>query len=102
MESAVNWKRFLALGCALWIAGCGGEWSENDRAEFMSSCEGTIRLDDENLRETICTCWLERAQVKYTLQEVNSGNQEIQAAFVAFGKACSAEQGIRAHLPGEG
>lgn len=97
----MNWKHFFVLGSALWIAGCSGGWSADEEVEFMNDCQTNVRLEDPQLRNVICTCWMERVSEQYSLAEINSGNQTAQAAFVAIGKACSAEQGIRASLPGD-
>ena len=97
----MNWKRFLVLGSALWIAGCSGGWSSDDEKDFMDDCLTNVRLEDPRLRKLICVCWMEQISTQYSLAEINSGNQTAQAAFVAIGKTCSAQQGIRASLPGD-
>lgn len=99
-------SRMRTAGCAAFVglmfAGCGsGGWSDADRSAFLSDCLTNVRLEDDQLRSTICECWQSRSQSKYSYAEVNSGNQTIQADFVDIGKACSAEQNVRAHLPGE-
>ncbi|NQZ98807.1 MAG: hypothetical protein HRU01_20075 [Myxococcales bacterium] len=87
---------------ALLLMACGPVgWSDDDRSDFMSNCLTNVRLEEEHLRDAICSCWLERTQSKYSYAEANSGNQTIQADFVDIGKVCSSEQGVRAHLPGE-
>ena len=95
------WRRLFVLGSAVWIAACSGGWSADEKAQFMNDCLTNVRLEDPQLRKVICTCWLDRISEQYSLSEINSGNQTAQAAFVAIGKACSAEQGVRASLPGD-
>jgi len=97
----MNWKRLCVLGSALWIAGCSSGWSADERSEFMDNCLTNVRLEDPQLRKLICNCWTEQISEQYSLAEINSGNQTAQAAFVSVGKACSAQQGIRASLPGD-
>jgi len=97
----MSWKHFFVLGSALWIAGCNGGWSADEESEFMNDCLTNVRLEDPQLRNVICTCWRDRVSTQYSLAEINSGDQTTQAAFVAIGKACSAEQGVRATMPGD-
>ena len=97
----MNWKRFFVIGSALSIAGCSSGWSPDEKSEFMDDCLTNVRLEDPQLRILICTCWMEQISEKYSLAEINSGNQKAQATFLAIGKECSAKQGIRASLPGD-
>ncbi len=100
-QAVMNWKLFCVLGFALWIAGCSSGWSADDEKTFLRDCLTNIRLEDAQLRKVICSCWKDRISEQFSLAIINSGDQTAQAAFVAVGKACSAEQGVRASLPGD-
>lgn len=97
----MNWKCFFVIGSALSITGCSGGWSADDKSDFLDDCLTNVRLEDPQLRKSICQCWMEQISEKYSLAEINSGNQTAQATFIALGKACSAKHGIRASLPGD-
>ena len=89
------------MGSALSIAACSSGWSADEERTFLDDCLTNVRLEDPELRKLICNCWKEEISGQYSLAEINSGNQTVQAAFVAIGKSCSAQQGIRASLPGD-
>jgi len=92
---------YAAIIALLLMACWPVDWPDDDKSDFMSDCLTNVRVEEEHLRDAICSCWLERTQSKYSYAEVNSGNQTIQADFFDIAKACSAEQGVRAYLPGE-
>ncbi|MCH2170766.1 hypothetical protein MK489_08265 [Myxococcota bacterium] len=103
IQSGIQTAAWAPLLVVFFLAACDSskEWTAEERADLVNNCLTNVRIGDLQLKEGICRCWLERTEPKYSYIEVNSGNQTIQADFIAIGKACSAEHGVKATLPGE-
>ncbi len=85
----------LAL-CAL-CAGCG--WSDEERRSFLNDCLTNARIDDDALRNRICSCWLDRSSELYSYDELQSSDAVIRADFTRIVQECARDNGVEAYLP---
>jgi hypothetical protein len=91
----------LALASALWLAGCSGGWSAEDRASFLNECL-KLEISGEEVREAICDCARLRAEGKYDLAEIMGQDQSVKDDLVEIIQACSLRSGVRARVVPEG
>jgi hypothetical protein len=97
-------RRRVAIALAIALAGlatsCG--WSDEQRRNFLNDCLTNARLDDDQLRNDICNCWLERISALYSLDELNSGSAEVQRENERIGQECARDHGVEAYFPPNG